>query len=64
MRADRFRSVVAGADPGVDGGGGPLVGGAGVAEPTFWWQLRQQALYLSGVWSIGMMSLVMLLSLR
>lgn len=42
----------------------PWVGGAGVAEPTFWWQLRQQALYLSGVWSIGMMSLVMLLSLR
>ena len=22
----------------------PWVGGAGVAEPTFWWQLRQQAL--------------------
>ena len=31
---------------------------------ALWWQLRQHALYLSGVWSIGMMSLVMLLSLR
>lgn len=34
------------------------------SEATFWWQLRQQALYLSGVWSIGMMSLAMALSLR
>ncbi len=31
---------------------------------ALWWQLRQHGLYLSGVWSIGMMSLVMLLSLR
>lgn len=41
--------------------GQALDGAQGVA---LWWQLRQQALYLSGVWSIGMMSLVMLLALR
>lgn len=46
-----------------------LVGGASMlaltpAEEGFVWQLRQHALYLSGVWSVGMMSLVMLLSLR
>ncbi|WP_284334692.1 ferric reductase-like transmembrane domain-containing protein [Comamonas sp. NoAH] len=38
-----------------------------LGEPTsagLWWQLRQHALYLSGIWSIGMMSLVMLLALR
>lgn len=29
-----------------------------------WWQLRQHALYLSGLWSIGLMSLTMLLALR
>ncbi|EFV86931.1 hypothetical protein HMPREF0005_05968, partial [Achromobacter xylosoxidans C54] len=28
------------------------------------WVLRQQALYLTGVWSIGLMSLIMLLALR
>lgn len=38
-----------------------LVGATGGA---FWWQLRQQGLYLSGILSIGMMSLVMLLALR
>lgn len=43
---------------------GPLAGVTSSTEPAFWWQLRQQVLYLSGVWSIGMMSLVMLLSLR
>ena len=42
---------------------GPLAGVTSSTEPAFWWQLRQQVLYLSGVWSIGMMSLVMLLSL-
>jgi predicted ferric reductase len=29
-----------------------------------WWQLRQHTLYLTGLWSIGLMSLVMLLALR
>ncbi len=29
-----------------------------------WWQLRQHALYLSGLWSIGLMSLTLLLALR
>src|SRR3546814_16059248 len=28
------------------------------------WLLRQQGLYLPGIWSIGLMSLVMLLALR
>lgn len=42
----------------------PWQGMAAASEPAFWWQLRQHALYLSGIWSIGMMSLVMLLSLR
>ncbi len=42
----------------------PWQGMAAVSEPAFWWQLRQHALYLSGIWSIGMMGLVMLLSLR
>ena len=37
---------------------------AEIFSGTWWWQTRQHALYLSGVWSIGMMSLVMLLSLR
>lgn len=31
---------------------------------ALWWQLRRHGLYLTGVWSIGMMSLVMLLALR
>lgn len=34
---------------------------SGAAWP---WALRQQALYLTGVWSIGLMSLIMLLALR
>lgn len=29
-----------------------------------WWQLRQHLLYLSGVWSVGMLSLAMVLALR
>lgn len=29
-----------------------------------WWQLRQHAIYLSGLWSISLMVLVMLLALR
>ena len=37
---------------------------AGATDGAFWWQLRQQPLYLSGVLSIGMLSLVMLLALR
>src|SRR5690606_41184963 len=28
------------------------------------WLLRQQSLYLTGIWSIGLMSLVMILALR
>jgi len=31
---------------------------------ALWWQVRRHGLYLTGVWSIGMMSLVMLLALR
>ncbi len=30
----------------------------------WWWQLRHHGLYLTGVWSVGMMSLIMLLALR
>ena len=33
------------------------------ASPVGWWQLRQHAIYLSGLWSIGLMALVMLLAL-
>ncbi|HPO17967.1 MAG TPA: ferric reductase-like transmembrane domain-containing protein [Rubrivivax sp.] len=40
----------------------PLVDAKGAASG--WWQLRQHAIYLSGLWSIGLMSLVMLLALR
>ena len=40
----------------------PLVDAQGAA--TGWWQLRQHILYLSGLWSIGLMGLVMLLALR
>jgi predicted ferric reductase len=40
----------------------PLVDAQGAASG--WWQLRQHAIYLSGLWSIGLMSLVMLLALR
>lgn len=40
----------------------PLVGAQGAASG--WWQLRQHGLYLSGLWSVGLMSLIMLLALR
>jgi len=50
--------AVAPADPGVL----PLVDPQGAASGG--WQLRQHALYLSGLWSIGLMSLTMLLALR
>ena len=50
--------AVAPADLGVS----PLVNAQGAA--LGWWQLRQHAIYLSGLWSIGLMALVMLLALR
>ena len=40
----------------------PLVDAQGAA--LGWWQLRQHAIYLSGLWSIGLMALVLLLALR
>ena len=40
----------------------PLVDAQGAA--VGWWQLRQHAIYVSGLWSIGLMALVMLLALR
>ncbi len=40
----------------------PLVDAQGTA--TGWWKLRHHAIYLSGLWSLGLMSLVMLLALR
>jgi len=40
----------------------PLVDAQGAA--TGWWQLRQQALYLTGLWSIGLMALALVLALR
>lgn len=40
----------------------PLVDAQGAA--TGWWRLRQHVLYLSGLWSIGLMSLIMVLALR
>ncbi len=40
----------------------PLVNAQGAA--LGWWQLRQHAIYLSGLWSISLMALVMLLALR
>ena len=45
-----------------DLGVSPLVDAQGAA--LGWWQLRQHAIYLSGLWSIGLMSLGMLLALR
>ena len=45
-----------------DLGVSPLVDAQGAA--TGWWQLRQQAVYLSGLWSIGLMALAMVLALR
>ncbi|MDT4828812.1 Ferric reductase like transmembrane component [compost metagenome] len=50
--------AVAPFDPGVL----PLVDPQGAASGG--WRLRQHALYLSGLWSIGLMCLAMLLSLR
>lgn len=49
---------VAPADLGVQ----PLVDAQGAASG--WWQLRRHAMYLTGLWSIGLMALAMLLSLR
>ena len=40
----------------------PLVDVRGTASG--WWMLRQHAMYLTGLWSIGLMALVMLLALR
>ncbi len=40
----------------------PLFDAQGAASGA--WQLRQQLLYLSGLWAIGLMALVMLLALR
>ena len=40
----------------------PLVDAQGVASG--WWQLRQHAITVSGLWSIGLMSLTMVLALR
>ena len=31
---------------------------------ALWWQVRRHGIYLTGVWSMGMMSLIMLLALR
>lgn len=40
----------------------PLVDAEGAASG--WWRLRQHTLHLSGLWSMGLMSLIMLLALR
>ena len=40
----------------------PLVDAQGAAPG--WWQLRQHTIYLGGLWSIGLMALVLLLALR
>ena len=45
-----------------DLGVSPLVNAQGAA--LGWWQLRQHALYLTGLWSISLMALIMLLALR
>lgn len=50
--------AVAPAGPGVQ----PLVDAQGAA--TGWWHLRRHTLYLTGLWSIGLMVLAMLLALR
>ncbi|WP_313311405.1 ferric reductase-like transmembrane domain-containing protein [Pulveribacter sp.] len=50
--------AVAAVGPGLQ----PLVDAEGAAPG--WWQLRRHALYLSGLWSIGLMSLALLLALR
>jgi predicted ferric reductase len=40
----------------------PLLNAQG--EASGWWRLRQHALYLSGLWAIGLMALAMVLALR
>ncbi len=40
----------------------PLVDAQGAAMG--WWKLRQHAIYLSGLWSISLMAMIMLLALR
>lgn len=40
----------------------PLLDGSGAASGL--WRLREQAIVLSGLWSLGLMSLIMLLALR
>ena len=45
-----------------DLGVSPLVGAQGAA--VGWWQLRQHTIYLTGLWSISLMALTMLLALR
>lgn len=45
-----------------DWGVWPLVNAEGAASG--WWRLRQHAIYLSGLWSMGLMSLIMVLALR
>ena len=50
--------AVAPADLGVS----PLVNAQGAA--LGWWQLRQHTMYVSGLWSVSLMALIMLLALR
>ena len=45
-----------------DLGVSPLVDAQGAA--VGWWQLRQHTIYLTGLWSISLMALTMLLALR
>ena len=50
--------AVAPAQLGID----PLVSAQG--EATGWWQLRRHAIYLTGLWCMGLMGLIMVLALR
>ena len=50
--------AVAPAQLGID----PLVNAQG--EATGWWQLRRHAIYLTGLWCMGLMGLIMVLALR
>ena len=50
--------AVAPAQLGID----PLVNARG--EATGWWQLRRHAIYLTGLWCMGLMGLIMVLALR
>ena len=50
--------AVAPAQLGID----PLVNAQG--EATGWWQLRRHAIHLTGLWSMGLMGLIMVLALR